>query len=214
MQRLLLRMFAVLIVSIACAAIGGMESRANNRLKIAYGSYTAPFREAKPPVGWQQFCTISPSDCDVESLPAASIRLDDASWKQIDAINKRVNHSIVEITDMEHYGVLDWWTYPDDGKGDCEDLQLLKRRMLISSGYPRQALMMTVVRDEQGEGHAVLMVRTDHGDFILDNKTDEVKNWQATAYDFYKRQSQENPNEWVLIRDSSENADLVVSGLH
>ena len=110
--------------------------------------------------------------------------------------------------------MLDWWTYPDDGKGDCEDLQLLKRRILISSGYPRQALMMTVVRDEQGEGHAVLMVRTDHGDFILDNKTDEVKNWQATAYDFYKRQSQENPNEWVLIRDSSENADLVVSGLH
>jgi hypothetical protein len=50
------------------------------------------------------------------------------------------------------------WSYPDDGYGDCEDYVLLKRRMLTQSGWPREALLVTVVRNEKDEGHAVLTV--------------------------------------------------------
>ena len=79
-------------------------------------------------------------------------------------VNDWVNDSIAPMTDMEHWGVVEKWSYPDDGKGDCEDYVLLKRRMLMQAGWPREALLITVVRDKKGDGHAVLTVKTDKGD--------------------------------------------------
>ena len=58
---------------------------------------------------------------------------------------------------------------------------------------------MTVVSDERGEGHAVLTVRTSAGDFILDNKVDEVRIWNEAPYRFLERQSSLNPPFWVEI---------------
>ena len=78
--------------------------------------------------------------------------------------------------------------YPDDGYGDCEDYVLQKRRMLIQAGWPREALLITVVRDRKDEGHAMLTVKTDKGEFILDNQTDEILPWTDTGYRFVKRQ--------------------------
>jgi predicted transglutaminase-like cysteine proteinase len=91
------------------------------------------------------------------------------------------------------------WSYPDDGYGDCEDYVLLKQRMLIQSGWPRQALLMTVVRDKNEESHAVLTVTTDKGDYVLDNQNEHILLWSKTRYRFVKRQSQSNPNEWVSL---------------
>ena len=93
------------------------------------------------------------------------------------------------------------WSYPDDGYGDCEDYVLLKRRMLMQAGWPRQALLITVVRDKHGDGHAVLTVKTDKGEFILDNQNEEILLWSETGYRFVKRQSQNDPNVWVALGD-------------
>jgi hypothetical protein len=61
---------------------------------------------------------------------------------------------------------------------------------------------MTVVRERNGNGHAVLMVRTDRGDLVLDNQNARVLVWQDTPYEFIKRQSQSDPGKWVGIADS------------
>ena len=100
---------------------------------------------------------------------------------------------------MDHWGVVERWNYPDDGYGDCEDYALQKRKMLMQAGWPRPALLMTVVRDRNGDGHAVLTVRTDKGEFILDNEVDEILPWSDTGYHFVKRQSQSDPNVWVSL---------------
>ena len=102
------------------------------------------------------------------------------------------------MTDLEHWSVVDRWDIPDDGYGDCEDYQLLKRKLLAAKGLPRRAMRMTVVIDEQGEGHAVLMLRTDRGDFILDNKRNAILPWQKTGYVFVKRESQDG-TEWASL---------------
>jgi predicted transglutaminase-like cysteine proteinase len=103
--------------------------------------------------------------------------------------------------EREHWGVVERWSYPDDGKGDCEDYVLLKRRMLIKAGWPREALLITVVRDTKGDGHAVLTVKTDKGDFVLDNQAENVLLWSDTGYRFVKRQSQSDQNVWVALGD-------------
>src|SRR5690348_6988182 len=140
-----------------------------------------------PQPGWVQFCTDYPLDCARSVSPALDVVLTPTSWRNMVKVNEWVNHSIKPKTDLEHWGVVDKWSYPDDGYGDCEDFALLKRRMLLQAGWPRSALLMTVVLDTKGLGHAVLTIVTDRGDYVLDDLTDEVKVWSETGYTFKKR---------------------------
>ena len=77
----------------------------------------------------------------------------------------------------------------------------MKRKLLVERGWSTGALLVTVVFDEIGDGHAVLLVRTDRGELVLDNKTDAVLAWYETAYRFVKRQSVADPNRWVSVGD-------------
>ncbi|VTZ26911.1 Predicted transglutaminase-like cysteine proteinase (fragment) [Methylocella tundrae] len=113
------------------------------------------------------------------------------------------------MTDMEHWGVVDQWDYPTDGKGDCEDFALMKRKILLEEGFPRQALLMTVVKDSSNEGHAVLTIKMSDGDFVLDNLSGEMKPWDKTGYRFVKRQSQSDQNVWVQLGDPTPAPDYV-----
>src|ERR671917_2071450 len=135
---------------------------------------------AGPTPAWMEFCRRQPQECAVDRSEPAALNLDQELWLTVASVNERVNRAILAVTDQDHWGVVDRWDYPDDGLGDCEDIQLLKRKLLIEAGLPRRALRMTVVIDEQGAGHAVLTVRTNRGDFILDNKRDAVLAWQQT----------------------------------
>ena len=153
---------------------------------------------ARPVAAWTAFCQRMPAECDVDTSEPTTIRFDAALWQMLTRVNRRVNARIRPITDQAHWGVLDRWDFPDDGFGDCEDYQLLKRRMLVERGLPRRALRMTVVIDDIGEGHAVLMVRTDRGDFILDNKIDTILSWRDTGYAYIKREGQDG-RAWVTL---------------
>ncbi|UVF21233.1 transglutaminase-like cysteine peptidase [Microvirga terrae] len=162
---------------------------------------TAPISSmgtAKPLQGWSQFCENFRSECVVNTAEPDTIDLTPQVWKTIVSVNQRVNSSIKAVTDADHWGVVDVWGFPDDGRGDCEDFQLLKRKLLAEAGLPRRAMRMTVVIDELGEGHAVLMVRTTRGDFVLDNKTSSVLPWHRTGYVYIKRESQDTIG-WVSL---------------
>lgn len=169
------------------------------------GAETALFAslgsDASVPFGWLDFCSRYRGECESNVSGAHDIDLTAKAYKEIQRINAWVNHSIEPVSDMDHWRAVDRWDYPDDGKGDCEDFALLKRRMLIERGFPRQALLMTVVKEKNGDGHAVLTVKTNRGEFVLDNMSDAVKPWTMTPYRFVKRQSQENQNVWVSIGD-------------
>ena len=153
---------------------------------------------ARPVLGWTKFCERHPDECRIDLAEPAVVTMTPVIWRTITLVNRRVNGRIKPMTDKEHWGTVDSWDFPDDGYGDCEDYQLLKRRTLVEQGLPRRAMRMTVVIDEQGEGHAVLMVRTDRGDFILDNKTNTVLPWAQTGYVFVKREGQ-NDATWASL---------------
>jgi predicted transglutaminase-like cysteine proteinase len=157
--------------------------------------------ETSVPYGWVDFCQRQPQECSQPALQARDLAMNAPAWKALNRINRQVNAAIEPISNYDHWGtMLDHWDYPTDGKGDCKIYALLKRKLLIEAGVPRQALLMTIVRDLEGNGHAILTVRTDRGDFVLDNLTDAIRPWTATGYRFLKRQSQEDPNVWVSIQ--------------
>ncbi|WP_425990997.1 transglutaminase-like cysteine peptidase [Afipia sp. DC4300-2b1] len=156
----------------------------------------------RAPIGWVEFCAENPGDCRGGATQARDIVMTQAAWKDLLRVNRWVNETIKPMTDMDHWGVIEKWSYPTDGYGDCEDYVLLKRKMLIDAGWPREALLITVVRDKKGEGHAVLTVKSDKGEFILDNQNEEVVSWTETGYRFVKRQSQTDAQAWVSLGDS------------
>lgn len=153
---------------------------------------------AKPLLAWQKFCDGNPAECTVDVNEPEIIELNPQIWKTIVAVNQRVNATVKAVTDADHWGVVDIWDFAEDGRGDCEDFQLLKRRLLAEGGLPRRAMRMTVVIDELGEGHAVLVVRTNRGDYVLDNKTSSILPWSRTGYVYIKRESQYQMG-WVSL---------------
>ena len=115
-----------------------------------------------------------------------------ARWAELVSVNTYVNTSVEPVTDQDLYAVPERWDYPA-GAGDCEDFVLLKKRYLEGLGFPAELLLITVVLDERGDGHAVLTVTTDKGDLILDNRRPDIVRWSDASYRFLKRQSQEDP---------------------
>ena len=171
-------------------------------------SYAAVGSTTRTPYGWVDFCSRRPEECRVPALSPVDLQLTSETMKILDRVNREVNVAIIPISNLDHWGtILDHWDYPVDGKGDCKIYALEKRRRLLEIGFPRQALLMTIVRDLEGNGHTILTVKTNHGEIVLDNMVDDIRAWDTTGYQYVKRQSQSDPNQWVSIGPASAPAN-------
>lgn len=174
---------------------------------LAAGAGTASAQAFMPtgglstqPVGHYEFCQRAPQEC-LRTEARRPVELTRALWATIVEVNNLVNTMVTPRTDMEMWGVEEHWSYPANGFGDCEDYVLEKRKRLMKAGIPASSLPITVVRQPNGEGHAVLTVQTSMGDFILDNLEPRVLAWQETDYRYLKRQSPKHAGMWVSIED-------------
>lgn len=183
---------AAVVFAIAASAPISPAAAAGDMMRIS--------GTTSPPIGHVQFCRQTPEECDGYDRPSRIVRMTDAVWDRLSRLNRAVNTEILPATDLEIHGVAERWSYPGI-LGDCEDYVLEKRHRLIGQGWPASALLITVVKDEAGDGHAVLTVRTDRGDYILDNKTDDILLWDMTPYTFIKRQSDRHAAAWFAIED-------------
>ncbi|ODT78871.1 MAG: transglutaminase [Pelagibacterium sp. SCN 64-44] len=152
------------------------------------------------PVGHLEFCKSRPAECRAHDQVVPATVLTETNWQQLVSVNAYYNQNIVPVTDQQLYQVEEFWTYPN-GYGDCEDFALIKRRDLIAAGWHPSTLMIAVVKEANGNGHAVLLARTDRGDLVLDNQDGAIRLWSDTPYKFIKRQSQANAGQWVDMID-------------
>jgi predicted transglutaminase-like cysteine proteinase len=183
------------VLAVTALVLTNSATAAERPLFAALGDVT------RAPIGWVDFCADQPRECMGGPTTPRDVVLSSSAWKDLVRVNRWVNDTIKPMTDLEHWGVVEKWSYPDDGYGDCEDYVLLKRRLLMEAGWPREALLITVVRDKRGDGHAVLTVKTDKGEFILDNQNEDIVLWTETGYHYVKRQSQADQNTWVSLGD-------------
>lgn len=206
-------LFYCFTLKLALLAPATAALAASSETPLSGSSSTAPIGAISTPmIGWLSFCRERPEECAPERLEPAVVTLTSTAWSEVITINQMVNKAIKPVADDEHYGIYrmgirNWWTYPDDGMGNCNDYVLLKRRLLIEAGWPKSALLMTVVRTPEGEGHLVLMARTNRGDLVLDNMRNSILAWDQTGYEFIKRQAEHDPNVWLsFLRDRSPGA--------
>jgi predicted transglutaminase-like cysteine proteinase len=195
------QMAAVFAICLAASAAAAGEV-ASNFNSAGERAFAPTYGQSLPPVGFVEFCTRNAPECQPIGGTEAKVRLTEERWQVLREINSFVNGKIRPAHDIDLHGVPERWSIPTDA-GDCEDYVLLKKRYLEGVGFPAETLLITVVLEEQGGGHAVLIVRTSAGDFVLDNRRNGIERWSDTGYFFLKRQSQDNPLRWVALTPGS-----------
>jgi predicted transglutaminase-like cysteine proteinase len=131
-------------------------------------------------------------------------------WAQVRRANDEVNRAIRRRSDQAAYGVADRWATPlRDGRayGDCEDFVLEKRRALLAAGLPRDAVDIALVVTRRGEAHAVLLLNTTQGEYVLDNLTPWIVPWDEAPYQWRWREVGGDPLRWAAV--ASRDAKLV-----
>jgi predicted transglutaminase-like cysteine proteinase len=181
-------------------AIGARETAQAN-IKLAYWDASVDAQTLFIPKAESSFLESKRETSRILSAPEAprKIEMTSDNWETLVRVNSRVNREIKPVSDQKHFGRVNVWVYPTDGKGDCKAYALVKQRKLIAAGFPREALLITIVWTKENQGHAVLMARTNKGDYILDNLSPKVLLWTQTTHDYVKRQSVSDPNAWVYI---------------
>lgn len=182
---------------VALGALGAAHS-ANAQGGMSHMTVTG---RTTQPIGHYEYCKVYRADCSIRTSDTKPMQLTRARWGELVQVNDKANRRVQPVTDQEFYHVEEYWTYPDRF-GDCEDYVLLKRKMLMQLGWPASSLLVTVVRQANGDGHAVLTVRTDRADYVLDNLRNEIVAWNEAGYRYLKRQSASFSGAWEGIDDS------------
>ncbi len=185
-------------IGLITASIGTSNRSVKVKKSTGLNAYMKIYGETDAPLGYMSFCSRFPADCIGGTTKPNIVELDAGSWGILNDINDAVNKKVEPVSDQELYDQVEMWAYPIN-KGDCEDYVLLKQKQLISLGWPKESLLITVAIDEFGGGHAVLTVKTNIGDLILDNQRAEILPWQQTTYTYVKRQSTSHPALWVAL---------------
>ncbi len=150
----------------------------------------------RAPAGFVDFCARNVSDCDQVIKATPPVQLTNARWQELNKVNVSLNKTIHAETDEANYQRVEYWSYAENGAGDCEDYALTKRRALIAQGWPPGTLSLATARNERDELHAVLIAMTDHGDFVLDNATNFVELWNERPYQWVSLQEPDMPLVW------------------
>ena len=167
-------------VRLAVAVIAALAVSATAALAAA-GSTRAP-------LGYQLMCLKSPAECKGGGAAQVKVTTD------VMATLKRVNAHVNRTMRPRHDSGRDVWTV-GASVGDCEDYVLNKRRALIKAGIPASSLRIAHVKTRKGEGHAVLVVKTNGKDLVLDNLTATIKPLSQTGYRIVSM-SGANPRKW------------------
>ncbi len=195
----------VRLLALAAAMVGLSVVQAS-----AYSPMQISRSATSQPIGHFEYCQANPDECSIRTRNPKILKMTDALWRRLVAVNTRINTEVKPVEDIDLYGKDEHWTLPTNGQGDCEDYVLAKQLELRNAGIPVSTLLITILRRENGQGHAVLTVRTDKGDFILDNLNDKVVEWHETPYTFLKVQSARHSGRWVAITNGDTPAVAAV----
>lgn len=187
--------FFTLIAALDSAAAAPAASAIPKSISLPGKTSAMPAgRPTVAPFAHIMFCQSNPSHCRSGGGRGAA-KLTARTWTKITAVNARVNRSIQPVNDNPNR---DTWSV-SPRKGDCEDFALTKRAKLLRAGLKPSQLIIATARVPGVGNHAVLVVRTDRGDFVLDNLTNKIRPWSRTGYRWLKKQSAENPKRWVSL---------------
>lgn len=163
---------------------------------FALPAQAAPISVARvaAPFGYIEFCVRHAADC--KSVQQQN-NVETNDWLTLVEVNEYVNRNTPQITDQDNYGRPDFWTYPNERGGDCEDFALEKRKLLIERGWPVADLSLAVVKQWNGDHHVILIATLSGNEVVLDNANWAIVALADAPYTLEKRQARTQQNVWV-----------------
>lgn len=199
-------MFKKTSIAVSCLAVAlafgssafaaGPSGIARNLRSTPAVSFIVASKRTAAPFAHVRFCLDNPGQC--VGGGAEMIELNAERQAELTRINDKVNRAIRPVNDNASVAGGDVWSL-DVAEGDCDDYAVTKREKLLAAGWSPSALRIAVARTGSGEGHAVLVVKTDKGDLVLDNRSNRIKSWRFTDLRILKIQSGENPRQWYTL---------------
>lgn len=163
--------------------------------------FLTPQHAIEPPRGFVSMCEAQPDMC--VSPAATHLAVSDTAIDLLREVNYRVNRHVRQVSDQTRFARSDVWQPSgiDRGaRGDCEDLALEKRKLLIEAGFPADRLFLALAYGQQGVGlHLVLVARTDREDVVLDSRSHTIQPWSAAPYTWIAMQRPEQPMAWFSV---------------
>lgn len=180
--------FSAVLGALVLAVCPLASLQASDRVDAPTASLTArdlsqsikPLGIVRAPLGLQIFCISQQTHCARGGK--AQVEITNDLMHTLELTNARVNQSIRPLKDTNG----DIWSI-HAAAGDCEDYALTKRAYLVERGVPLNALRIATAYTSSGEAHAVLVLRSDQGDLVLDNRHNAIQHWHQTDL------------EWVAI---------------
>jgi predicted transglutaminase-like cysteine proteinase len=195
----LIHVCAVVTAFSGCASIYDMPLQPSDAAGQFVSSYDISKGQTAVPRGYYELCVTVPSVCAQNSAdgiavaPDGAVRATPIVVKTLVRVNRSVNRSIRPRSDFA-----DRWSI-DARFGDCEDYVLTKRERLRELGWPSSALLIALVTKLGGGEHAVLVVRTTKGNFVLDNLSPMIHEVADVRYEWERIQSSSDPWVWELL---------------
>jgi predicted transglutaminase-like cysteine proteinase len=180
---------AVFAVTFALTPAPAMAAKGANAFLVAQYPVSAP-------PGSKGLCAHYAWACASSGSPT---KAGSADLTLARSINNKVNRQTRQIGDQQQYGQAELWALPTARGGDCEDFVLLKKKMLMQAGVAPSALLIATVLDRKNSSHAVLVMRTDRGDLVLDSLHSRIVHWTDTGYTFLKMQNPSSLRLWDAV---------------
>lgn len=193
LAQILMRPLPILVIcgiSMSALLVSAFPARAGE------DAFLASRMTVSAPASAADLCTISSWAC---GRGDASAKISAGQLDLAVALNRKINREVRQIPDQSQYGRPDHWALPTARGGDCEDFALLKKKLLVQAGVNPRRLLIATVLDRDRNAHAVLVLRTEEGDFVLDNLDDRILHWQSTGYTFLRMQNPDNPTRWTAV---------------
>jgi predicted transglutaminase-like cysteine proteinase len=196
----------------ALSAIDGLVETRTDDFAALPASHTPALSEASSAGRLTGGAGPTPSGTEATVAQAAALHMTPLVWQALNGVNQSVNAKIRPMDDQQAFGVADYWTLPlSDGPrpvGNCKHYVLEKRKALVDAGFSPDVLSIAIVKTGRGEVHAVLIVGTDQGDFVMDNLTYEIKAWRDVRYTWIERQTPGKPLRWagILMGDQASSS--------
>ncbi|MCK5373710.1 MAG: transglutaminase-like cysteine peptidase [Alphaproteobacteria bacterium] len=137
------------------------------------------------------------------TIKAMKIELSEYRSKSIFEMAKHVDRMMNKkkyIIDQKNWDKSDYWATPVEflkHGGDCEDFAIAKYVALHALGVPESRIRMAIVQDlKKNMPHAVLIVYTEKGPYVLDNQSKIMRS--ADTIKHYKPIYSINRHAWWL----------------
>ena len=171
-------------------SVAAIAAFAVSAVLIGSAPATAAGMRVHAPLGYQLMCLQNPKEC--EGGGRAVLAMTPATMGMIQRVNTTIN---ARIRPQNEAAGQDVWNV-NPVAGDCEDYALTKRHELINMGMSPSALRLAYVKTSSGQGHAILIVESDSGEFVLDNLSRLVRPLGDTGLHLVAKASA-NPEKWI-----------------